>query len=163
MPNTEMKTPDTLRPGERLFALLLVLFAGYAFWESYRISGLDGLTTGGVLPMLASAVMLVTGLVILSETLRKPRADDSGISGLVAYLLPLRVVLFTALVAVYVAVIPVLGFLPASGGLLFIAIWALWRKGPLRSMAISLLSVGVIYLLFRVVFQVVLPMGSLWQ
>ncbi len=158
-----MKTRDTLRPGERLFALLLVIFAGYAFWESYGISGFGGLTTGGVMPMLASGVMVLTGLVILADTLRSPRAPDSGIVALIAYLFPLRVVLFTLLVAVYVAVIPSVGFLAASGGLLFVSIWALWRKGPVWALVISLLSIGAIYVLFRVVIQVVLPIGSLWR
>lgn len=158
-----MKTSHTLRPGERFFALLLVVFAGYAFWESYGISGFKGLTTGGVMPMLASGTMLLTSLTILAETFRKARAAERGLAGLIAYLLPLPVVLFTLLVAAYVAAIPIVGFLVASGGLLFVAIWALWRKGPLWSLAISLLSIGVIYLLFRVVFQVVLPRGSIWQ
>lgn len=157
-----MKTPDTLRPGERVFALVLVVFAGYAFWESYGISGFSGLTTGGVMPMLASGVMVVTGLVTLTETLRKPGIGKGGIRDVIAYLFPLRVVLFTALVAIYVAAIPGVGFLPASGGLLFVSIWALWRKGPVWSLVISLLSITVIYLLFRVVFSVVLPSGSLW-
>lgn len=158
-----MKTPDTLRPGERLFALLLVVFAGYAFRESYGISGFRGLTTGGVMPMLASGVMLVTAIVILAETLRRPPAAESGLRGLQAYLFPLRVVLFTLLVAGFVAAIPVAGFLPSSGALLFVAIWGLWRRGPLAALAISALSVAAIYLLFRIVFQVVLPTGSLWQ
>ena len=157
-----MKTPETLRPGERLFALLLVVFAGYAFWESFGISGFKGLTTGGVMPMLASGVMLATGVVILSETLRKPASAETGLPALLPYLFPLRVVLFTALVAAFVAVIPYIGFLPASGVLLFVAIWTLWSKGPVWALAISALSVGVIYLLFRVVFQVILPTGSLW-
>lgn len=158
-----MTPPDTLRPGERIFALLLVLFAGYAFWASYGISGFAGLTTGGVMPMLASGVMVVTALVILAETWRKPRTPQGGLLRVIAYVLPLRVVLFTGLVVAYVAVIPSVGFLAASGGLLFVAIWALWRRGPIWSLAISLLSIGVIYLLFRVVFSVVLPTGSLWQ
>ena len=158
-----MKTPDALRPGERLFALLLVIFAGYAFWESYEISGFRGLTTGGVMPMLASGVMLVTGLVIVLDTLRHAPAPEGRVAELVAYLFPLRVVLFTLLVAVYVFAIPSAGFLPASSGLLFIAIWALWKKGPVWALAIASLATGLIYFLFRVVFQVVLPVGSLWQ
>jgi hypothetical protein len=152
-----------------------LIFAGYAFWESYGISGFRGLTTGGVMPMLASAVLLVSGLVILADTLRRPTTSESSLTGVMAYLFPLRVVLFALLVAVYVAVIPILGFLLASGGLLFVAIWALWGREaflgrsaswwsrPLWALAISALSIGLIYLLFRVVFQVVLPIGSLWR
>lgn len=158
-----MKTRHTLRPGERLFALFLVIFASYAFWESYKISGFSGLSTGGVMPMFASGVMVLTGLVILAGTLQGRRVPNSGVAGMIAYLLPLRVVLFTLLVAVYVAAIPTVGFLSASGGLLFVAVWALWRKGPVWALVISLPSIGAIYVLFRLVFQVILPIGSLWQ
>ncbi|NNF80285.1 MAG: tripartite tricarboxylate transporter TctB family protein [Rhizobiales bacterium] len=158
-----MKSPDTLRAGERLFALLLVCFACYAFWESYVISGFKGLTTGGVMPMLASGVMVATGLVILGDTLRKAAPSKGGFRGVIAYLFPLRVVLFTLLLSVYVAAIPSAGFLLSSGILLFVAVWWLWEKGPVWALAISLMSIGVIYVLFRVVFQVVLPIGSLWR
>jgi hypothetical protein len=158
-----MRDPLTLRPGERLFAFLLVLFAGYAFRESHAISGFGGLTTGGVMPMLASGVMVVTALVVFADTVRRPAAPEGGLRGLIAYLFPLQVVLFAALVAVYAAAIPLLGFLAASGGLLFVAIWWLWRRGVLLSLGIALLSVGAIYVLFRLVFQVVLPGGSLWR
>lgn len=158
-----MKKSEPLRPGERLFALLLVVFAGYVFWESYGISGFRGLTTGGVMPMLASGVMVVTGLVIFGEAVRKPSTAQTSIQGLIAYLFPRRVVLFTLLVAGFVAVIPSIGFLPASGALLFVAIWALWDRGPIWALVISAFATGAIYVLFRVVFQVVLPLGSLWQ
>lgn len=158
-----MQAPDHLRPGERLFALSLVLFAGFVFSESFGISGFRGLTTGGVMPMIASGVMVVTSITIFAETLRKPRETAVGLRGLIAYLFPLNVVLFTLLVACYGALIPLIGFLAASGALLFVAIWALWRRGPIRALAVSLASIAAIYLLFRVVFQVVLPIGSLWQ
>lgn len=158
-----MKPPPPLRPGERLFALLLVVFAGFLFRESHAISGFRGLTTGGVMPMLASGIMVATSFVILSDTLRRPRSPKPGISGLVAYLFPLRVVLFGGLVAAYALAIPLIGFIPASGAMLFVAIWGLWAKGPLWALAVSLLSTGAIYVLFRVVFQVVLPTGSLWR
>jgi len=158
-----MKSPDPLRPGERLFALLLIIFAGFAFWESQQISGFDGLATGGVMPMLASGVMMLTALVILADTVRRPRSPEGGFRGLVAYLFPLRVVLFALVVAIYAAIIPWLGFIGASGALVFVAIWGLWNRGVIAALAISLMSVGAIYVLFRLVFQVVLPTGSLWQ
>ncbi len=158
-----MNTSEQLRPGERLFALFLVLVAGFVFSEAYRISGFRGLTTGGVMPMLASGVMVVSSLLILADSLRKPRHKGGGLQAFFAYLLPLRVVLFAVLVAVYAALIPGLGFLAASGAFLFVAIWALWRRGPLLAAVLSVVSILAIYLLFRVVFQVVLPLGSLWQ
>lgn len=158
-----MHPRNSLRPGERLFALLLLAFAGFAFHEAYGISGFQGLTTGGVMPMLAAAVMMLSGVSILVDTLRRRSDGAAGLRATLGYLLPLRVVLFVGLLITYGALIPRLGFLAASGLLLFLTIWALWRKGPLWALAISGASVGAIYLLFRVVFQVVLPTGTLWQ
>ena len=158
-----MQPPEPLRPGERIFALVLVLCAGVVFSEAYAISGFEGLTTGGVMPMLAAGVMVVTSVIILADTLKRPHQSDGSLQRLVSFLFPLRVVLFALLVAGYAASIPVLGFIPASGILLFVAIWALWRRGPLAALAISLVSVAAIYVLFRIVFQVVLPTGSVWQ
>ena len=158
-----MKPIHTPRPGERLFALILVIFSSYSLWESYGISGFTGLTTGGVMPMFASTIMVLTGLVILSASFRRTNSTESGVAALITYLFSVRIVLFTCLVATYVAVIPSIGFLGASGGLLFVTIWALWRKGPFPALLIALVSIAAIYFLFRIVFQVVLPIGSLWQ
>lgn len=158
-----MESSHRLRPGERAFALALVLASGFVFTQAYAISGFSGLTTGGVMPMLASAVMAVSSLSILAQTLRKAPDPKSDLPTVVGFLLPLRVVLFGALVAAYAAAIPYLGFMLASGLFLFVAIWALWRSGPLWALALAAGSMGAIYLLFRIVFQVVLPMGSLWR
>ncbi|WP_425040548.1 tripartite tricarboxylate transporter TctB family protein [Primorskyibacter sp. S187A] len=153
---------ETLRPGERVFALLLVLVSGFVFSEAFAISGFRGLTTGGVMPMVASSVMMVSATLILAQTFGKPAAPY-GLSGLATFLFPLRVLPFAGLVALYAFAIGPVGFLPASAGFLFVAIWMLWRRGPLWSALISLGSIILIYALFRVVFQVVLPAGELWR
>jgi len=155
-------TSTSLRPGERLFALLMVVFAALVFWQSYEISGFTGLTTGGVMPMFASGVMVATSIFILSRTLSKPRNADGSLAGLAAFLFPLRVVLFVLAVLGYVVAIPVIGFLPASAVFLFVAIWRLWKAGILRAALVTGGAVAAIYVLFRVVFQVVLPIGSVW-
>lgn len=158
-----MKTPDTLRPGERGFALLLLAAAAYAFREAYLISGFAGLTTGGVLPMLASGVMVISGLVILGDTFRKPVTVKRSLREVVVYLFPFRLVWFTALLVVYGASIHKIGFLVASGAFLFISVALLWRRGPLWAGGIALISILCVYGIFRVVFQVVLPHGTMWQ
>ncbi|RVU36668.1 tripartite tricarboxylate transporter TctB family protein [Hwanghaeella grinnelliae] len=155
-------TSTPLRPGERLFALLLVLFAALVFWQSYEISGFKGLTTGGVMPMFASGVMVATSIFLLSRTLAKPQNGDGSLAGLAAFLFPLRVVLFALAVLGYVISIPVIGFLPASAVFLFVAIWRLWKTGVLRAGFVTVVAVGAIHVLFRIVFQVVLPSGSVW-
>lgn len=158
-----MKSPDTLRPGERGFAALLLVAAVFAFREAYLISGFAGLTTGGVLPMLASGVMVICGLVILGETFGRSAEARRSVREVVAYLFPLRLVWFTALLIAYGASIHKIGFLAASGAFLFLGIALLWRRGPLLAAGISAMSILCIYGIFRLVFQVVLPQGTLWQ
>jgi len=158
-----MKSSDELRPGERAFGILLVMFSALVFWESYRISGFSGLSTGGAMPMFASGVMFISAIVILGGTLRRSKAQHSGLSGLVAYLFPLRIVVFVVLLVAYVVVIPIIGFLVASTALLLISIWWLWDRGFVWALVLSLIFGAAIHVLFRVVFQVVLPAGSVWQ
>lgn len=158
-----MKSPDTLRPGERIFAVLLLAVAVFMFREAYLISGFTGLTTGGVLPMLASGVMVVSGVIIVGEALRKRTSDPALPTQVLTYLFPLRLVWFTALLLIYGASIPKVGFLVASGAFLFVSVALLWRRGMLWAMGISGLSILCIYGIFRLVFQVVLPQGTFWQ
>ncbi len=156
-----MNTKQHLRPGEQTFAVALVLLSGLVFSEAYSISGFKGLTTGGVMPTLASGVMVVSSLAILTGTFSRSRSTET--QRIIDYLFPLRVVLFALVVALYAVAIPYLGFILASGGFLFVTILGLWRRGALWSLTISVVSMVAIYFLFRIVFQVVLPVGSLWR
>jgi hypothetical protein len=162
-PQTPKTTHPPLRPGERVFALVLVIFSVFAFSEAFAISGFKGLTTGGVMPMVASAVMVISGLVILLQSFNKSGDQTAHATGALRYLVPLPLVGFSAIVAAYAWLIPLLGFIVASGLFLFVSIWILWRRGPLVTLLIAGLSVAAIHVLFRIVFQVVLPTGTLWQ
>ena len=159
-----MKTPSGLRPGELVFAFVLVAFSLVAFREAYAISGLSGLTTGGVLPMLASGIMVVSGLVILRDVLgRRLPGERASLEAIRAFLLPTRLLLFGGLLLLYAIAIPRIGFITASGGFLLLSILYLWRRGIVWSAAISLIAISAVYVLFRMIFQVVLPTGSLWS
>lgn len=163
--------PSLPRWGERSFSLLLVVFSTTAFWQSYAISGFTGLSTPGVFPMLASATMLVSALCILIQNLRKPRKSDSGaldpgsghLHGSLQGILPLRLVIVVVLITIYVFAMPLLGFLLSSAAFLFLSFSYLWRKPLIVSLLITLVSVASVYLIFRKLFQVVLPEGSLLQ
>lgn len=152
------------RPGETLFALALAVFSAAAFWQAHGISGFSGLTTAGTFPMLASATMLASSLVILAHTVRQPAITASSTvteTPPVATILPRPVIIVTGLVLGYVLLIPLFGFMLSSGAFLFAAFWYLWRRGMLVSLALTSGSLVAIYAVFRIVFQVVLPAGSL--
>jgi hypothetical protein len=157
-----MEKPRTRRPGEAAFALALVAFGGWALWASYGIAGLDKLSGPGAVPMLASAVMVVSALAILRDVLRRaPAAPGSRIA--FGYLAPPRLLLFLALMLAFAVAIAPLGFLPAASGFTVLSLLLLWRRGPLRAVAVTALTIAVIWGLFRVLFQVVLPTGTLWR
>lgn len=153
-------------PGERWFALVLLVFSVTAFWQSYAISGFTGLSTAGIFPMLASAAMVCAASFILAgiPSLQKGGVFESRQSpGNVQYILPQRIVVLIALITVYVFLMPILGFLVASGLFLFTAFAYLWHKSILISLALTIFSLASVYLIFRKLFQVVLPEGMLFQ
>lgn len=158
-----MSSKPARRPGETAFAVLCVLFGLAAFGQAYGISGFSGLSTPGVFPMLATATMAVSGLFILAGTVRLPAEPGAGnvAARFMREFLPLRHCVMLALMLGYLAALPLLGFVVASGLFLFAAFQYLWRRNPLVTLVLSAASLAAIYVVFRIVFQVVLPQGSL--
>lgn len=151
------------RPGEASFAVLLVVVSAAAFWQSYEISGFSGPTEPGVFPMLAAGVMLISAVAILRDVVARDRAPRQGLASALLSIAPPRLLLVIAMIAGYVGAIPWLGFMVSSGLFLFAAFWVLWRRGPLWSALLTVAALAAIYLIFREVFQVVLPRGVLWR
>lgn len=150
------------------FSLALVIFSVSAFWQSYGISGFTGLSQPGVFPMLASATMIISSLVIMGSVYSKPEDSASqdqrtGISRFCREIIPLRLAGIVGLIGAYVVTMPLLGFVLSSAAFLFVAFWFLWRRGPWTSAALTVGSLTVIHFIFRSVFQVVLPQGSILQ
>ena len=57
----------------------------------------------------------------------------------------------------------ILGFMVATGLFLFVMLLYLWRRGLWLSLAVTAGSLLAIHVIFRMVFQVILPRGTLWQ
>ena len=152
-----MTPPRTRLPGERVFALAMLGLALFVLWQAHGIAGLSALASPGALPLAAASVMVVSALAVLWQGRRLPAAPDRR--GFVATLLPLRLVGFLVLVAGLALVLDRLGFLLAGTGFLVLAIFWLHRRQPLHVLGWSVLAVAVIYVLFRLVFEVLLPEG----
>jgi putative tricarboxylic transport membrane protein len=150
------------RPGELVFALLIVVFSVGALWQSYSISGFSGKTTPGVFPMIASGVMVISGVVVLMSATQLP-APPEGAPGFLAEILTLRHMVVIGLVLAYVLLMPLIGFVASSAVFLFCSFQFLWRKNPLLMLALTGVTLVIIYVVFREVFQVVLPQGILLQ
>lgn len=152
-------TPHKQRqPGEFLFSCGLLLFSATALVLAANISGLSDISAPGVLPTIAASVMVLSGLFITREAWALP-ADQS--TTFRASLTPVVVVNFMALGIAYIVLLGVFGFLIATLSYLFVAILYLHRQGWLLAFFVSLNSLAIIYVVFRVIFKVILPEGML--
>lgn len=158
-----MQEPRYKRPGEDAFGILVLLIGLVLAWQSYEISGFAALSSPGAFPMAVSAAMVLGSLIVVIGNIRrnratpkpageKARANPAGAA-------PSVIVVFAACVAGYAALLDTLGFLPASFLFLFAAIQFLHRRSVAFSVGVALLSLALIYALFRLVFTVVLPEG----
>lgn len=158
----ERQSPAPLRPGELVFAVLITGFSALALWQAYKISGFSGLSTPGIFPMLAAVTMLVSALFILFDAVaRRSHAGSAEVSP--TGVLSVRLLVVASLVAGYVFAMPYVGFMVSSTVFLFLSFAFLWRRRMWISVLLTAGTLAGIYLIFRMIFQVVLPRGSLLQ
>ena len=158
-----MKPVVNRRPGDLVFAAILLLLSAWAFWHSYSISRFESLSGPGVFPMLASGIMAICSFSTFVRTLSQRRESPAAVEGAFTYLFPFRFLLFATMMAIFAAAMPWVGFFPAAAGFIFLSIVFLWRRNLFWTALVTVISIGGVYLVFRIVFQVVLPTGALWQ
>ncbi|GGN22519.1 MULTISPECIES: tripartite tricarboxylate transporter TctB family protein [Marinomonas] len=146
----------TRKPGERIFCLLMVMGSVYLFWQSYAISGFSSFSSPGAFPLAASATMVLASCVTFLNTLKLPAAENVRF---VYHCFPPIVAVIMALILIYSVVLESLGFVLSSFAFLFVSIQFLYRRSVLTTLTISLLALIVVYIIFRLIFQVVLPEG----
>lgn len=149
-------TPKTRKPGERLFTFLLVIGSVYLFWQAYQIAGFSDLSSAGAFPMATAATMILAACFIFVNTLKRPASQNTSFF---THCFPPIVAMIMALILVYAVVLESLGFILSSFVFLFITIQFLYRRRMLTTLAISLFSLIMVYIVFRLIFQVVLPEG----
>lgn len=159
-----MHTSHSRLPGELTFMALIVLFSAFMLWASFQISRFDSLSSPGFFPMLCAATMLVTGLLSLVKATRAKLAlepNQSVLQQFVQKLAPLTLVLFTALIVVYMLLLEVLGFIVASYLFLLLSMQVLGSKRLGLNLVVSAVVLAAIFIVFQTAFSVVLPSGSL--
>jgi putative tricarboxylic transport membrane protein len=144
------------RPGEAIFAALLLAGSLVLLWQAWNIAGPSRLSAARSVPVSATAIMSGAMLIVLIQTLRRPRP-------VAAYfrldILPGQVVLIVGMLVGYALLLRPLGFLPTSALFLLVAIKLLSRGSWWRATWISVVSVLAIWVIFRLVFTVLMPQG----
>jgi hypothetical protein len=151
------------RPGETTFNIIMLLLSIILVWQAYEIAGFSSVSSPGAFPMAAAAVMVIAAFIVVIGDLRKPREPRGTLAergqSFSTQITPTAVSVFAGFVIGYATVLDILGFLPASFLFLLAAIHFLHRGSLGFSFGVSLLSLFVIYAVFRLIFQVVLPEG----
>lgn len=161
MPEVESFDPHehqraTRRPGEAGFTLILLGASLVLLWNAYGISGFDGLSSPGTIPMATTFIMCIAAAMVAFRTVRLPRLKTETMA---EYIVPLVIVLMGLLLLAYAALLKPLGFLPTSALFLTSAIKLLWRRGWGITLLVSLGSLAAIYVVFRLIFTVLMPAG----
>ena len=153
-----MDSPRARKPGEAVFAALMLLLGMALFWQAYRISGFSALSSPGAFPLATSAAIVIAAAIVLAQTLTM-RPPTRGITAFVHQIVPGVFGLVTGLIILFGIALGQLGFLISAFGFLTLGTWLLHKRGPWVALGSSLVSVILIYIVFRLVFQVVLPEG----
>ncbi len=106
--------------------------------------------------MATSFAMVVTAAIVMLKTLRQP---PDRTETLIRDILPVTVIMFVVFLIAYGLLLKPLGFLPTSALFLTVSIKILARRGWLWTLAISVGSLLVVWLIFRIVFTVLMPSG----
>lgn len=156
-----MQEPRRREPGETAFGYVILVVSLLVLHQSYTIAGFSSVSSAGVFPMLASAAMAVSAIAIILGN-RRLAAPDAEVT-FIRRVAPPAVVVFTLLIIAYMLTLEPLGFLLSSFLFLFLSMLYLERRNPLLLAAVSALTLGIIYVIFRTAFSVVLPQGWLFQ
>lgn len=161
-----MSAPRERKPGEVVFTILLVVVSAFLMWQAFGISGFQSVSSAGMFPMLAGLTMTVTAVVVLVDQLKgaKSTGDRTGSRWATfrSAVLPREVMAGALAVLAYMLLLESLGFLLSSYLFLVLAMRLFGSRRWILNLVVSAASLGIIHLVFRTVFSVVLPKGSLW-
>ena len=147
------------RPGELIFAAFLLAASLFLLWNAYGIEnpfGPNGLSSPRSIPMATTFAMVLSAAVILFKATRLQLDRTETIA---KDILPPVVLVFVVFLVFYGVVLTTLGFLPTSALFLIAAVKILAKRGWAWTLTVSLGSLIMIWLIFRIVFSVLMPAG----
>ncbi|OCX67338.1 hypothetical protein BFP70_01730 [Thioclava sp. SK-1] len=144
------------RPGELGFAIVLALASAALLYNAYGIAGFEALSSPGAIPMATTLAMLIAAVAIVVKTARLPKITGETLS---RDIFPTAAIVFAVLLLGYGLLLQPFGFLPTSALFLIVAIKYLSKRSWLYTATVSIGSLVVIWLIFRIVFTVLMPAG----
>lgn len=148
---------DTLKkPGESSFGFALLIFSLFIFYHAYKISGFTALSSPGAFPLVTSGLMCLSAcFIIFSNFKQKEKSEGMFFDEIVPGYLAVAIVLLF----LFSVVLETLGFILTAFLFLVIMTSLFHKRGVFSAVFISILSIALIYIIFRLLFQVILPEG----
>ena len=156
-----MKKERKLRAGENVFGWLMMALSLFVLVQAFLISGFSSISSAGTFPMLASAVMVIAVVSMLLDNRKLKKPDTGGFKNELQQaskqVFPKVFLVYTIIVIGYIILIKPLHFLPSSFVFLLLSMIYLKGSSALKSLLISTVTLGCIYIMFQYFFRVVLP------
>lgn len=156
-----MEKKRQLRAGENAFGWLMMALGLFVLVQAFLISGFSSISSAGTFPMVASAVMVIAAASMLLNN-RKLKKPDTGsfkneLQRAAKQVSPKIFLVYMIIVIGYIILIKPLHFLPSSFVFLLLSMIYLKGSSALKSLLISTVTLGCIYIMFQYFFRVVLP------
>lgn len=151
--------PEHTRPkGEYKMMAILLIICSALFYDSLRSEGIfQGQNAGpGSIPQLVSGLLLLM-IIGLSMQFLKKNYKEGSFGDLVHHLFNREVVILLTTIIIYGLVVETIHFVPATFLFLVSTMYLLEPKKLLLKVGVSAGTLGVLYLIFSTLFQVVLP------
>jgi hypothetical protein len=152
------------RPGEKGFAVFLLIFGLFFTWQSWKLyQESPEVSSYGTVPLFCSAVITLLSLVIIIVDWKKKSVSTGKpigevIKAALSYLFAQDVLVMIVLVLVYCITLYMgLGFMIVTPLFLWISMSYLSRGNYVKNILWTALCMLFIYLVFKMLFSVVLP------
>ena len=160
----EEKKQKPFAPGEKGFAVFLLLFGAFFFWQSLKLyQAKPGIEGPGAMPLFISALIVIFSLCIIISD-RKAPSENHGLSlgeqvkKTLGFIFQKDVLVEMLLILAYcVALNLKVGFYIATPVFLWVSMCYLMRKDYVKNLLWTALSTAFILVVFRFIFSVMLP------
>jgi len=144
------------RPGESIFLVVLLLGLVRVFFEALELPGIFQRQWAGP-GSLAQLLLLVMAALAGGLLISALRKGSAALKPTARYLFSRDAVLLLLTIVGYTVALVPLGFVLATLGFLIAAMYWLEPVRLVRKVVLAVATVGVIYVIFAMLFEVVLP------
>lgn len=146
------------KPGELYFLLILFAIFSVFLYQSLKDKGLlEGEIGGsGTIPQLFTGAALIMIALLFIQFVKK-NYKEGKILEVIKFLFSRDLIIIILLVVLYALLLESLHFILTTTLFLFFSMMFLERKKVANKLIISMATVAAIVLIFRYIFQVILP------